>query len=258
MKTVKDTKPRLAVYKMSSCAGCQMQILNLEPVLLDILGAVEVYNFVMAKRENLPGPYDVGLVEGAITTGEEIQKLKKARRDCEVLVAFGACACTGGLPSAKNWEAQWEVERRVYPDPSLIESTKAFGIDQYVHVDAYLKGCPVNRDEMVELIKSVLLGIKPRLRTHSVCMECKLKETPCLFVNQGKACMGPVTSAGCGALCPSFGFPCEGCRGPSNDANTPSLAKVFLERGLSREEVVLKFRKFAGETPAFKRGVEAI
>ncbi len=258
MKTPKNSKIRLAVYKMSSCAGCQMQILNLEPVLLEILGALEIDNFVMAKRVNLPGPYDVGFVEGAITTGEEIQKLKRARRDCDVLVAFGACACTGGLPSAKNWLAQYEVERRVYPDPSVIESTKAFGIDQYVRVDAYLKGCPVNRDEMIELVKAVLLGIRPRLRTHSVCVECKLKENTCLFVNRGMACLGPVTSAGCGALCPSFGYPCEGCRGPSSDANTPSLAKRFLEHGLSKEEVLLKFRKFAGETPAFRKGAEAV
>jgi coenzyme F420-reducing hydrogenase gamma subunit len=251
------SKPRIAVYKMSSCAGCQLEILNLEPVLLDVLGAVEISYFVMAKRENLPGPYDIGLVEGAITCGEEIERIKRARQDCRVLVAFGACACTGGLPSIKNWMPQREAEKLVYTELEAIHSTKAFGIDEYVPVDYYLRGCPINKDELVELLKAVLLGIRPRLYTHSVCMDCKLKENPCLLVLEGKPCLGPVTAAGCGAICPSHGKVCDGCRGPADDANAASLARVFLQDlGLTPREVVLRFRKFAGNRPEFAEGVK--
>ncbi|MDN5347435.1 MAG: sulfhydrogenase subunit delta [Clostridia bacterium] len=252
------SKPKIAIYKMSSCAGCQLEILNFEPMLLDLLGAVDLSYFVMAKRENEEGPYDIGLVEGAITCGEEISRLKKARQQCRMLVAFGSCACYGGLPSIKNWTSEREIEERVYPQPHLLESTTAYGIDHYVTVDAYLKGCPASREELLEFVKGVLLGIKPYLRPHSVCVECKLHENVCLFTSQGKVCMGPVTTAGCGALCPANNKPCEGCRGPANDANTESLARTFDEYGLHRSDVVRLFRKFAGMTPEFSRGAEVL
>lgn len=252
------SKPRIAVYKMSSCAGCQLEILNLEPILLDLLGAVEISYFVMARRENQSGPYDIGLVEGAITCGEEIERLKKARQDCKYLVALGSCACYGGLPSIKNWHPQRVIESRVYDDLSAIHSTTAYGIDYYVPVDAYLKGCPVSREELLEFIKGALLGIRPYLRPHSVCVECKLHENVCLFVTEGKVCLGPVTTAGCGALCPSRSKPCEGCRGPANDANTVSLAQTMAEYGLHHSDILRHFRKFAGMTPEFSKGAEAV
>lgn len=253
-----NDKPKLAVFKFSSCAGCQLQIVNLEEYLLDIAALVEISYFVMAKRENADAIYDIGLVEGAVTCGEEIEKIKEVREKCKLLIAFGSCACYGGIPSMKNLVPEREVEKRVYEDVSVIHSTKAFGIDQYVRVDGYLKGCPVDKDELVELIKSALLGVGPNLRPHCVCVECKLRENVCLFVSKGKVCMGSVTSAGCGALCPSLNRPCEGCRGPMNDPNAPSLAKTFMEYGLTSEDVARKFRKYAGETEAFRKGAEAV
>ncbi len=249
-----EKKPSVAVYKLSSCAGCQLELLNLEPYLLDILEVLDIRYFPMAKREAGSGPYDLGLVEGAVTSGEEIIRLKKARADCRLLVAFGSCACYGGLPSMKNWVAERLVEERVYPNLAAVHSIKAYGIDEYVKVDAYLKGCPVSRDELVDFIKGVLLGTKPYLRPHSVCVECKLHENLCLFVTEGQPCMGPVTTAGCGALCPSHGRVCEGCRGPANDANPESLVETFEEYGLTRADITRRFRKYAGMTPEFERG----
>jgi coenzyme F420-reducing hydrogenase gamma subunit len=250
------TKPKIAVYKMSSCAGCQLELLNLEPVLLDVVNAVNLSYFVMAKRDNSPGPYQIGLVEGAITCGEEIEKLKRAREDCAVLVALGSCACYGGLPSIKNWASQKEVEGRVYDNLTVIHSTTAYGIDYYVEVDAYLKGCPVNKEELVEFIKSFLLGIKPHLRPHSVCVECKLHENICVAVTERKPCMGPVTTAGCGALCPSNHKPCDGCRGPADDTNAKSLAETFADYGLNKNDIKRKFHKYAGMTPEFNKGAD--
>lgn len=252
------SKPRVAIYKMSSCAGCQLEILNLEPILLDLLGAVDLSYFVMARRDNESGPYDIGLVEGAITCGEEIERLKKARQECRLLVALGSCACYGGLPSIKNWQPQRVIESRVYDNLTAIHSTTAYGIDYYVPVDAYLKGCPVSREELLDFIKSTLLGVRPYLRPHSVCVECKLHENVCLFVTEGSICLGPVTTAGCGALCPSRGKPCDGCRGPANDANTESLARTMAAYGLHHQDIVRYFRKFAGMTPEFNKGAEAV
>ena len=249
-------KPSVAVFKFSSDAGCQLEILNLENNLLDILELVDFTYFPMASRYYGPGPYDIGFVEGAVTSPEEIARIKHVRAQCKILVALGSCACFGGLPSIKNSLSQREVEEKVYPDTSVIHSIKAMGIDQYVKVDAYLKGCPIDKNELVELIKGILLDIKPYLRPHSVCIECKLRENPCMFLGDGRVCMGPVTSAGCGAVCPSKNRPCEGCRGPANDPNASSLARTLLEYGLSPREVELKFRKYAGETPPFREGAE--
>lgn len=248
-------KPRIAIYKMSSCAGCQLEFLNLEPVLLDILGLLDLSYFVMARREAEPGPYDIGFVEGAITCAEEIEKLKKAREECGALVALGSCAVYGGIPSMKNWSPERVVEERVYPNPSLLSSVKAMAAGEYVKIDASLKGCPVNRDELVEFVKSALLGVRPYLRPHSVCMECKANENTCLALDSSQPCMGPVTSAGCKALCPGVGRTCNGCRGPSNDSNAPSLARTFSEMGLRPKDVTRLFRKFAGMTQEFEKGV---
>ncbi len=251
-------KPKIAVFKFSSCAGCQLELLNIEDYLLDVVGAVDLAYFVMAKRENHEGPYDIGFVEGAVTSPRELIELKKIREECKFLVAMGACACTGGLPSIKNFAGtQRQMEETVYTELWDIKSIPAHGIDYYVKVDEYLRGCPIDINEMVHLIKSLLLGVNPHLRPHSICNECKLKENSCLLL-QGKPCMGPVTAAGCGALCPSLNKPCEGCRGPANDANAASLARTFLELGLSKDDVVRKFRKYAGNRPEFSKGVEAV
>lgn len=246
---------RIAVYKFSSCAGCQLQILNIEEHLLELLGTVDPALLVMARREKGSGPFMVGFCEGAITSPDEVAKIKKARKECQMLVALGTCACFGGIPSAKNWASQRELEARVYPDPSVITSVRAAPIDNYVKVDAYLRGCPIDKNEFLDLVKSALMGTKPYLRAHSVCMECKLSENVCLFQEGKKLCMGAVTAAGCGALCPSLGRACQGCRGPADDPNVLSLARAMAERGAAPDEIRRKFRLFAGETEAFQKGV---
>ena len=250
-------KPKIAIYKFASCSGCQLVFLNCENELLDLLGAVDISYFVEAKRDNAPGPYDIGFVEGAITCPEEVERIMEVRKQCKVLVAMGACAVTGGLPSLKNWKRLPAIKSEVYPQPELISTLEtAYGVDAYVRVDAYLKGCPISKAELLELVVSSLMGKTPNLRAHAVCVECKLNENVCLLTTQGAACMGPVTSAGCGALCPTNGRACYGCYGPSNDANTPSMGEIFERLGLSRSEIVRKFRYFAGTQEPFKKGAE--
>lgn len=253
-------KPKIAFFKFSSCAGCLLSVLNLEDVLLDVVGAVDIKYFVMAKRENHEGPYDIGFVEGAVTTPQEVLELKKIREECGMLVAMGTCACFGGVPSIKNFSGmtQKELEEKVYTELWDIKSIPAYGIDYYVKVDAYLRGCAIDLNELVTLIKSALKGLTPRFRFHSVCNECRMKENVCLMLEKGKPCMGSVTAAGCGALCPSLNRPCEGCRGPASDCNAVSLAEKFKELGLSRDDIIRKFRKYAGNTPEFSKGAESV
>jgi len=251
------TKPRVAIFKFASCSGCQLVFLNCEDELLDIVGALDIAYFPEAKRENLSGPYDIAFVEGAITSPEDVERILEIRKQSHTLVAIGACACTGGLPSLKNWKRLSWIKKEVYPNPDWVESLEtAYGVDAYVRVDGYLKGCPIGKAELLEFVTSALMNRAPNLRAHAVCVECKLKEVVCLLTHEGAPCMGPVTSAGCGATCPSNGRACYGCYGPSNDPNVASMGEIFESLGLPRSAIVRKFRYFAGTQEAFKKGAE--
>jgi coenzyme F420-reducing hydrogenase gamma subunit len=249
-------KPSVAVYKFTGCAGCQMELLRLEEELLDIVEKVNITYFMMAQTSADLGPYDVCFVEGSVSTPRELEELKILRKSSKVLVAFGDCAITGCVPSIRNYMPQREVEECVYDDPSPISSFRLKGLQEYVPVDVVLPGCPPKKELIFETITSALQGIMPSLREHPVCVECKLRENVCLLTSLGKPCMGPVTKAGCGAICPTYGRVCEGCYGPMSDPNPGELARVFRENGLSRADVVRKFRKYAGDTPEFREEAE--
>jgi coenzyme F420-reducing hydrogenase gamma subunit len=228
-----------------------MEILRLEDELLELLDAVEISYFVMIKRENSEGPFDVSFVEGSVSCPREIEEIKKVRAKSRILVALGDCAIYGCVPSIKNWFPENIIERQVYEDTSVIFSTKIYGIEEYVNVDYKLGGCPPHRSMFLETLRAIILDIRPSLRQHAVCMECKFKENECLLTSRKQPCMGPVTLAGCGAICPTFNRVCEGCYGPMSDANSVSLANEFRNIGLSDDEVLRKFRKYAGLSPKF-------
>jgi len=234
-----------------------MQFIYNQDRIMETIGAFDVVYFKMGKRDNLEGPFDVSLVEGGITSPEDIIKLKSIREKSRILVAFGACAVDTGLLSIKNWIPEKVVEEKVYANTSVIHSIKAQPIDEFVKVNFYLKGCPVDEDEMLELFSAALLDRKPYLRPHAVCVECKLKENVCLLVASKEPCMGPVTNAGCGAVCVSNKKACFGCRGPMNDPNPEALAELFRENGLSPDDIKRKFTEFASVTKAFSKGAEA-
>jgi len=248
-------KPTVAVWKFTGCAGCQMEILRLEDELTSILEAVDIAYFMMAKRQYSSGPYDVSFIEGSVSTPREIEEIKKVRANSKIVVALGDCAIYGCVPSIKNWFPEKIVEERVYENPSEILSIKIRGIDEYVHVDLYLGGCPPHRGMFMETVRALLMNIRPNLRRHAVCMECKFRENECLLTSRRRPCMGPVTLAGCGAICPSFNRDCEGCYGPMSDANATSLAEEFKAIGLSSDEILRKFRKYAGTSPRYAKEV---
>lgn len=247
-----NRKPKIALFKFTGCAGCQLEFLHLEDVFLKLLDLFDLQYWKMVKRENIENNWDISLVEGGISTPREIEEIKQIRTKTKHLIAFGDCAIAGCIPSIRNWVPQMESEKNVYPDTSVIHSLKVLGIGEYVKVDSELKGCPPHRDTIIEVLKSAILDTQPRLRKHPVCVECKFNENPCLITSKKMACMGPVISAGCGAICPTLNRECEGCFGPMSNPNPEALADIFRDLGLTDEEINLKFRKYAGMTNEFR------
>jgi len=249
-----SSRPRLAVYKFSSCDGCQLQLLELEDELLALAGEIEIAYFLEARRQVLPGPYDIGLVEGSISTPAEEQLIRQARKDCKVLVAIGACATSGGIQALRNWADVAEFAACVYARPEYIATLDvASPVAGYVYVDFELRGCPVNKYQLVEVLTALLMGRRPQIPTYSLCLECKRAGIPCVMVNRKTPCLGPITQAGCGALCPQFHRGCYGCFGPMETPNISSLCTQFEEKfGMSRAEIVRRLRGFNGYLEPFK------
>lgn len=247
-------RPKLAVFKFSSCDGCQLSLLNLEDHLLELVGAVEVAYFLEARKRELPPPYDVGLVEGSISTPEEERRIREVRRQCKLLVAIGACATSGGIQALRNWADLDEFTRTVYATPEYIHSLEtATPVASHVFVDFELRGCPVNELHLLELIGALLTGRKPNIPTHSLCVECKRMGLPCVIVSQSLPCLGPVTCGGCGALCPSVGRACYGCFGPMEQPNIMALGARFHADGKRYDELKRMLRIFNGYLEPFKQ-----
>ncbi len=248
-------KLKLAVYKFSSCDGCQLQILNLEEALLELADAVEIAFFLEARRGVTPGPYDIGLVEGSVSTPREEELIRQIRRECRTLVTIGACATSGGAQALRNWADVDEFCRYVYPEPQHIQALEtSTPIAAHVFVDFELRGCPINHLQVLELISAVLAGRRPAISTHSVCIECKRRGWPCVLVSQGKPCLGPITQVGCGALCPGYERACYGCFGPMEQPNMGSLGHWFTEKlGHDARDMKRMLRNFNGYLEPFKQ-----
>lgn len=249
-----DGQAKLAVYKFSSCDGCQLSILDLEDELLALAERVKIAYFLEARRHVDPGPYDVGLVEGSISTPEEAERIIDVRRECKFLVTIGACATSGGIQALRNWADVEEYKRTVYAHPDYIRSLDtATPVAAHVLVDFELRGCPVNKYQLLEVLGAYLTGRRPQIPTYSVCMECKRSGNVCVMVAHGTPCLGPITQAGCGALCPSYHRGCYACFGPSDSAGPRSMCRFFMERGLARPDIVRMLRGFNGYLEPFKQ-----
>ncbi|MEM1666294.1 MAG: oxidoreductase [Nitrososphaerota archaeon] len=245
--------PKIAVYKFASCDGCQLSIVDLEDELLEIGQRFEIAYFMEVTRAVKKGPYDVGLVEGSISTPHDVELIKSIRKDCKKLVAIGACATAGGIQALRNWASVEEFSKYVYAKPECIQTLeKSSPISEYVQVDLELRGCPVNKYQLLEVLSALLAGRKPNTPTYSVCMECKRKGNVCVTVAKGIPCLGPVVQAGCGALCPTYSRGCYGCFGPMESPNVKSLASKFIELGMNKKDIVLMFREFTGWSKEFR------
>ena len=247
-------KPKVAIYKFASCDGCQLSLLDAEDELLAVAGAIDISYFPEASRKMVRGPYDIGVVEGSVTIPHDVERIRAIRKECRTLITIGACATAGGIQALRNWKDVKEFARIVYANPEYISALdRSLPIGSFVHVDFELRGCPINKFQLIEVIVAHLHKRKPNIPSHSVCIECKLKGNVCVMVSSGTFCLGPVTQVGCGALCPSFQRGCYGCFGPMDSANTASLSKQFVDSGATEQEIKLAFRNFNAYAEAFRR-----
>ncbi len=247
-------RPKLAVWKFSSCDGCQLSLLDCEDELLAVAGAVEIAYFLEATRAEIAGPYDLSLVEGSITTPHDVERIKEVRRQSKALVTIGACATAGGIQALRNFADVTSFTSIVYAHPEYISTlATSTAISAHVPVDFELRGCPINKVQLVEVLSAFLARRKPVTPAHSVCVECKLKGNVCMMVAHGTPCLGPVTHAGCGALCPSYDRGCYGCYGPMETPNTVSLSKELAGLGVSERDLQRIYRTFNANAEEFRK-----
>ncbi|MFO0564572.1 MAG: oxidoreductase [Polyangiaceae bacterium] len=247
-------KPKLAVFKLASCDGCQLSLLDCEDELLALAGAVEIAHFLEASSRVLPGPYDVTLVEGSVTTAHDRERIRQIRASSKLLVTIGACATSGGIQALRNFARVEDYARAVYAHPEYLETLEtSTGVAEHVTVDHELFGCPVDKQQLLELLTALLHGRPPNVPHYPVCIDCKRRGVVCVWVSRGETCLGPVTKTGCGALCPRYARGCFGCFGPAERTNADALVQTLLERGKSRREVSDAFASFNAAAPEFAR-----
>jgi coenzyme F420-reducing hydrogenase gamma subunit len=245
-------KPTLAVWKFASCDGCQLTLLNCEDELIPLAGAVEIAYFPEATRATVEGPYDVSLVEGSITTPGDAERIQEIRRMSRKLITIGACATAGGIQALRNFADVAEYRSVVYAHPEYIDTlAHSTPISAHVTVDFELHGCPIDSRQLLEVLTAFVQDRKPRIPSYSVCVECKRAGRVCVVVAHGTPCLGPVTQAGCGALCPSYARGCYGCFGPQDTPNTESLSSRLDSMGMTDPQLLRLFRTFNAGSEAF-------
>lgn len=251
-------RPTLAVWKFASCDGCQLSLLDCEDELLPVAGAIDIAHFLEASRAVVKGPYDLSLVEGSITTPHDALRIQQIRRASRYLVTIGACATAGGIQALRNFQQVEAFLSIVYATPQYIQTlSTSTPISAHVPVDFELRGCPIHKRQLIEVISAYLHGRKPAIAPHSVCMECKLRSTVCVMVARGIPCLGPVTHAGCGAICPAYGRGCYGCFGPKETPNTVSLSARWQQLAATRQDLMRVYRTFNACAAPFQQASEA-
>jgi sulfhydrogenase subunit delta len=255
---------RVGVVKFASCDGCQLALLGLGPLLLEIGERFQIVEFGEASSNRSAGPYDVLLVEGSVSTEEQAHEIRELRAHTTLLVTIGACATSGGIQALRNWistdggAADVALVGSVYPRPELIGSlSRATPVADHVTVDAELRGCPIDAHQLVELLTALSVGRRPQLPDEAVCAECKRLGRTCVVVAKGEPCLGPITRTGCGALCPAYGRGCYGCFGPRDGANMTGFGNHLAFLGLDEKDVARKLSLFTGWSPQLREAVAA-
>jgi sulfhydrogenase subunit delta len=258
VNTAADGRPKLAVWKFASCDGCQLSLLDLEDELLALSAEIEIAHFLEASSRTVAGPYDLSLVEGSVTTAEDAQRIREVRARSRRVVTIGACATAGGVQALRNFADLDDFMSVVYASPEYVSTlATSTPISAHVHVDFELHGCPIDKRQLLEVISAFLNERRPAIASHSVCIECKRRGNVCVMVAHGTPCLGPVTHAGCGALCPSYDRGCYGCFGPMEDPQAESLSRWLAGRGLGEMDLVRVYRTFHAAAPAFREQSEA-
>jgi coenzyme F420-reducing hydrogenase gamma subunit len=249
----KSPKKRLGVFKFASCDGCQLSLLACEDELIELAGKIHIAHFLEASSHIEPGPFDIALVEGSITTSDDIERIRDIRQQSKILVTIGACATSGGIQALRNWADHEEFIACVYAKPDYIRSlATSTAIADHVAVDFELRGCPIDRRQLLEVLTALISDRQPRTPQHSVCMECKRRGTVCVVINRGLPCLGPVTQAGCGAICPAYDRACYGCFGPAAQANCSALSEHLLAGRTTKTRLIHALRNMNSASSSFQ------
>lgn len=236
-------KPKVAFFDFAGCEGCQLTALDALQTHPELLEAIEIVQFREAMSER-GEDYQVAFVEGSYTRPEDRARLQKIRDQAQIVIAFGACAHTGGVNAMRNEQPADHVQRYVYGDFARLHSIDhARPISDVIAVDGFIPGCPIDREEFVSAVRYLLQGRLPEIPDYPVCVECRLQEISCLFL-QGTMCLGSITRAGCGAICTAHGLGCLGCRGQVSNANLAGLEAAVVEFGILREGMEDHLRMF--------------
>ena len=247
------SRPTLAVWKFASCDGCQLSILDCEDELLTLAAEVDISYFLEASSAVVEGPYDLSIVEGSMTTAHDVQRIRAIRDQSRFVVPIGACATAGGIQALRNFADVGDFMAAVYASPQYIDTlATSTPVADHVTVDFELQGCPPNKEQLMEVIRAFTTGVQPRIPNESVCMECKRRGNVCVMVAHGTPCLGPVTHAGCGALCPTYHRGCYGCYGPMETPNMESLSGWLKGLGLEDPDIVRRYRLFYANAPHFR------
>lgn len=258
--TESSHKKTVAVWKFTSCDGCQLSLLDCEDELLTVASQVDLAYFKEASSHERPGPYNLSIVEGSISTPEQEKEIQRIREQSGFLLVIGACATAGGIQALRNIANVDDYAKVVYARPELIDTlSTSTPISDHVAVDFELRGCPINKRQLLEVISAFLHRRQPQISEHAVCHECKLNGSICLSVSRGEPCMGPVTHAGCGALCPAYNRPCFGCYGPKENSNPDSLSSWWQgSMGIDKVKIVENLSNFNNHAPAFRDAAQRV
>lgn len=245
-------KPRLAIFELTDCEGCELEILSLDKKLIDFTSQVEIVNWRLVDTKKDLGPFDICLIEGTVITKKEVEIIKHLRKISKIIIALGACACSGGIPSHIKEPDRKKFIKYVYGNRYIPLSQDAKPLNKYITVDYYLNGCPINPKELEDFLTKLISGQKIVSKYYPVCLECKSKQNSCLLINN-EPCLGPITLGGCGALCPSMGVRCYGCWGPIKNANFQAMVKILEKQNRSKHEVKQIIELFMEENKDLKK-----
>jgi sulfhydrogenase subunit delta len=247
-------KLKVGIYGITGCMGCQLNILY-QKELLELLEAVDLRAFPVGKEKNIEESFDIVFLEGVVVNEKDLEELKEIRSKTKKLVAIGACATDGCVPAIKNFVDNKNIELSVYQAQELekMQSLNPMPIDEFVTVDYYIYGCPMDKKEFLQFMKQTLLGKEFRMYQKPICYECNLQERGCLL-EEGVECLGPVTFGNCSVMCPHENYPCIGCRGPYEDANFEAYFKLLESKGIPKETIFSHLNRFAGIK--FKRMID--
>ncbi len=253
-------KLKIGIYGLTSCYGCQLKIASIKDIL-EVSKNFDIVSWKMISSKGDIEPCDIAFVEGSITTEKDEEEIKMIREKSKIVVAMGSCAIHGGVQGSLFGEDYKKIFREVYGENSIDYKVKiGEPLRKYIKVDYNLPGCPPEENELVYYLATFGIGTYPEEKDYPVCIECRRNGYPCILIEKNEPCLGPITVAGCNARCLAHNFACIGCRGPlpHNTAWFDSLAIVFKDKKIDKEEIKKRMEIFGKQSEKLKEMIEKV